>query len=95
MCGDRYGQHVLGNPPSKIFTALTWACKKAKGGKDNLWFNIARGGLRDLDCIGTTACHGFITVTKKEVMDFVAYDVEDSNLSTVGHMVMKGSKESP
>ena len=59
---------------AEITLALEWAAKHLKGSRTNLWFSIAKGGLRHLDRIGLASFSDFYGINFDQVKRYVPFD---------------------
>ena len=62
--------------------------KKLRGGRNNLWFSIAKGGQRHLDRVATSSSD-FTTISFDEVKRYVVFDTEFCNLFTIGELIIQ------
>ena len=76
-------------PTAETTPALEWASKHLKGSRTNLWFSIAKGGLRHLDKIGLASSSDFYGINFDQVKRYVLFVASQcSNLFTLGQQII-------
>ena len=76
-------------PTTEITLALEWAAKHLKGSRSNIWFSIAKGGLRHLDRIGLASSSDFYGINFDQVKRYVLFDASQcNNLFTLGQQII-------
>ena len=57
-------------PKDEMLQSLTWVMDLLGKGKAELFFFLAKGGLNELDRVGTTSSDHFVVITGRQVKTY-------------------------
>ena len=75
-------------PKEEMLQSLTWAMDLLGKGKTELFFSLAKGGLNELDRVGTASSNHFVVVTGRQVKTYVEFELFDNCFFTMGPLIM-------
>ena len=75
-------------PKDEMLQSLTWAPDLLSKGKTELFFSLAKGGLNELDRVGTASSDHFMVITGRQVKFYVEFELFDNCFFTMGPLIM-------
>ena len=71
-----------------MLQSLTRALDLLSKGKTELFFSLAKGGLNELDRVGTASSDHYVVITGRRVKTYVEFELFDNCFFTMGPLIV-------
>ena len=75
-------------PKEEMLQSLTGGMDLLGKGKTELFFSLAKGGLNELDRVGTASSDHFVVITGRQEKTYVEFELFDDCFFTMGPLIM-------